>query len=112
MISVVSAWGIARLVVCPDDLIVHHFWFAKGTRLNTIQQEQLLIGDPGPSAAWKNLEHPTYQFNYFKFGLSVPVLSTVLDEIILHFPLPAIRGLQTSLKPKAAIFGIFWLGSL
>jgi hypothetical protein len=72
----------------------------------------LLIADPGPSAAWEDLENPKYRFSYFKFGLSVPVLSIIFDGIILLFPLPPLRKLQMPNKRKIAIIGTFWLGSL
>lgn len=71
-----------------------------------------MIGDPGPSATWENLEAPKYRFNYFDFGLSIPVVSIILDGIILLFPLPPLRKLQISTRKKVGVIAILWLGAL
>ncbi|KAF2648227.1 hypothetical protein K491DRAFT_784220 [Lophiostoma macrostomum CBS 122681] len=86
-IGIVSAWGLASFVA------------------------QLLIADPVPLSAWNDLANPKYRFDYFKFGLSVPVLSIIFDGIILLFPLPSLRKLQLPLQRKLQVLGIFWLGA-
>ena len=109
-IGIVLAWGVASLVVCSNRSI--SALFPKFYWPNHVQQAQLLIADPVPSAAWKDLENAKYGFNYFKFGMSVPVLSIFFDAIILLFPLAPLRKLQMPNKRKIAIIGTFWLDSL
>ena len=80
--------------------------------MNNASQAQLLIVDPLPLAAWKDIADPKYRFDYVKFGLSIPLLSIIFDGIILLFPLPHLRKLQMPLKRKIAVTSIFWLGIL
>jgi hypothetical protein len=62
-------------------------------------------------AAWKNADATKHRYNFNGWYISYSGVSIILDVIILCFPIPMIKSLNTNMKQKISILGIFWLGA-